>query len=277
MSIPRRLARRLRAAAYDGVRVYHDLLPEFVELYGGGPLNIGPVFAKEAAFLFALTRLVVPDTIVEIGVGLAGSDIAFAHACRKNGRGHLYAVDISDSLIGRSRRILNNHGLGRHVTFVLGDSKLAETAQRVVKLSGPADILFIDGDHSFEGAVSDFQLFRPLLRQGGMVLFHDTGPFSASEEQLLALVKSSTPAEVMIETADRGAVYHRPGVARAVDWIIAHNPEFELLSLHTLAEPMCGIAILQEKRLVFAPAPASDRLGASNGLGSPALAKGTIT
>lgn len=38
------------------------------------------------------------------------------------------------------------------------------------------DVLFIDGDHSYEGVSKDFELYGPLVRPGGIVAFHDIVP-----------------------------------------------------------------------------------------------------
>ena len=35
------------------------------------------------------------------------------------------------------------------------------------------DILHIDGDHSYEGVKSDFLTYSPLVKKGGLVIFHD--------------------------------------------------------------------------------------------------------
>jgi predicted O-methyltransferase YrrM len=37
----------------------------------------------------------------------------------------------------------------------------------------PIDMLFIDGDHTYEGVKRDFELYRPLLKPGGIIAFHD--------------------------------------------------------------------------------------------------------
>lgn len=37
----------------------------------------------------------------------------------------------------------------------------------------PIDLLFIDGDHSYEAVKRDFELYSPLVRPGGLVGFHD--------------------------------------------------------------------------------------------------------
>jgi cephalosporin hydroxylase len=38
------------------------------------------------------------------------------------------------------------------------------------------DVLYLDGDHSYEGVKADFELFTPLVRAGGLVVFHDIVP-----------------------------------------------------------------------------------------------------
>lgn len=38
------------------------------------------------------------------------------------------------------------------------------------------DVLFIDGDHSYAGVKTDFDLWSPLVRSGGLVFFHDILP-----------------------------------------------------------------------------------------------------
>lgn len=38
------------------------------------------------------------------------------------------------------------------------------------------DFLFIDGDHSYEGAKQDFLNYAPLVRPGGIIALHDINP-----------------------------------------------------------------------------------------------------
>jgi len=51
----------------------------------------------------------------------------------------------------------------------------------------PADMIFIDGDHSYEGAKTDILTWRPLLKPGGLLCGHDSdwpGVTQALEELL---------------------------------------------------------------------------------------------
>ena len=43
------------------------------------------------------------------------------------------------------------------------------------KFNRSIDLLFIDGDHSYEGCKADWDLYSPFLRKGSIVVFHDTG------------------------------------------------------------------------------------------------------
>jgi predicted O-methyltransferase YrrM len=69
--------------------------------------------------------------------------------------------------------------------------ELARTAPAV-------DLLFLDGDHSYEACLRDWQLYSQLLRPGSLVAFHDiawaegvqavvTGPASAVATRLPGL------------------------------------------------------------------------------------------
>jgi predicted O-methyltransferase YrrM len=64
---------------------------------------------------------------------------------------------------------------GQRLHLIRGDSHAAETKQRVLCiLSGePLDYLFLDGDHTYDGARQDFEMYAPLVRSGGIIVFHD--------------------------------------------------------------------------------------------------------
>ena len=35
------------------------------------------------------------------------------------------------------------------------------------------DFLFIDGDHSYNGVKLDFEMYAPMVRENGLIAFHD--------------------------------------------------------------------------------------------------------
>ena len=50
---------------------------------------------------------------------------------------------------------------------------LEEVSARVKHITQSLDVLFIDGDHTYEGVKDDFLSYSPLIRRGGIVAFHD--------------------------------------------------------------------------------------------------------
>ena len=44
------------------------------------------------------------------------------------------------------------------------------------------DFLFIDGDHTYEGVREDFNMYSPLVRDGGLIAFHDIAQSGGSRE-----------------------------------------------------------------------------------------------
>jgi cephalosporin hydroxylase len=80
---------------------------------------------------------------------------------------------------------------GRSQFFVgySNDEKIiADVYSKVEEL----DLLFIDGNHSYESVLCDFLLYYPLVKQGGIIGFHDT---ALSEDnlgvpQLIAEIKT---------------------------------------------------------------------------------------
>jgi predicted O-methyltransferase YrrM len=67
---------------------------------------------------------------------------------------------------------------GQSVVLVRGDSHSESTRKRVEEaLDGrTVDLLFIDGDHSYEGVRRDFEMYAPLVGHEGVIAFHDILP-----------------------------------------------------------------------------------------------------
>lgn len=49
---------------------------------------------------------------------------------------------------------------------------IAEKVKELLK-GEPVEFLFIDGDHSAQGVLQDYNLYAPLVRKGGVIVFHD--------------------------------------------------------------------------------------------------------
>lgn len=66
------------------------------------------------------------------------------------------------------------------------DSHRLETEQAVRSFFGKKelDYLFIDGDHTYEGVKQDFEMYSPMVRKGGLIVFHDIAEHPGSECQV---------------------------------------------------------------------------------------------
>jgi predicted O-methyltransferase YrrM len=66
---------------------------------------------------------------------------------------------------------LNN--LNNPYIYIKGNSQSIETRDKLIKTIDNIDILFIDGDHSYNGVVKDFNMYSNLVNQGGYIVFDD--------------------------------------------------------------------------------------------------------
>ena len=101
--------------------------------------------------------------IFEIGVRTGISTASFLRGLEKNG-GHLYScdnnADCSTVFVGH-----------KQWTFIHADSKNVSFV--VTKIPAALDVLFIDGDHTYEGVKADLNNYAPLVKSGGRIILHD--------------------------------------------------------------------------------------------------------
>ena len=132
-----------------------------------------------AELLYGLVRSIKPEVCVEIGSALGKSASYIGMALKENGHGMLYAIDphqptewndvnAVDSLKEFTRNI-SALSLCAQVSIIRSYSDAAAREWRL-----PIDLIFIDGDHSYEGVKRDWELFVPHVKPSGVVIFHDT-------------------------------------------------------------------------------------------------------
>ena len=92
-------------------------------------------------------------SVLEIGAYSNGCTYAFASICKKV---------VSIDLVHRSTERFNN------VTYITGNSHEVRN-----DISGKFDVIFIDGDHTYDGVKKDFELYSDLINKGGIICFHD--------------------------------------------------------------------------------------------------------
>lgn len=110
-----------------------------------------------------------PHHVVEIGVRRGGT----AAVWHTLSTGVVVGIDLPSDF-SRERKQLLEAEYSR-MEIVLGDSHDPATLNAALALVAdrPIDLLFIDGDHSYDGCKLDYQMYSPLVRPGGLIAFHD--------------------------------------------------------------------------------------------------------
>jgi len=119
-----------------------------------------------------------PATVLEIGTYKGGT--FFLLACVATPDAVLLSLDLPAGQMGAypvwREPLYRAFRRGRQrIELMREDSHDMRTREKVRELfSGrKIDLLFIDGDHSYEGVKKDFELYSPLVAAGGMIAFHD--------------------------------------------------------------------------------------------------------
>ena len=117
--------------------------------------------------------------VVEIGSATGWSACVMGCALKANEQGHLYAIDphmptqwndgtLHDTFPVISRNV-ERLGLEKTVTIM---RKISGEAAK--DWNRKIDLIFIDGDHSYEGVKNDWNHFLPHLHPFSFAIFHDT-------------------------------------------------------------------------------------------------------
>jgi predicted O-methyltransferase YrrM len=153
-----------------------DGFEDLAFLFSSNQLNHGIAALQfdEAALLYRLARDAQSGPFAEIGRFKGGSTMVFATALpegielwsydlhvawRPDLPGDVFDKELSDAL--------ERYGLAHKVHLVVADSRTVDPPP------APLELLFVDGDHSYEGARADFERWGAFVRPGGHLLFHD--------------------------------------------------------------------------------------------------------
>lgn len=109
---------------------------------------------------------------IEIGTQKGGTLYFLTHFFDKD------CICISiDNTIPPNREFLKFEPYDNNPTFhfILGDSHTPSVKQklRTILDGKQADILFIDGDHSYKGVKQDYYEYKEFVKDGGEIIFHD--------------------------------------------------------------------------------------------------------
>lgn len=125
-----------------------------------------------------------PKVIVEIGTRDGGSLYLWSRAGAQLEA--LISIDLPGGIHGggypAAREKFYQLFVSDHPQATLhlmrADSQQQATVDQLKRMlkGRPIDFLFIDGDHRYEGVRRDYELYRDLVRPGGLIAFHDIRP-----------------------------------------------------------------------------------------------------
>lgn len=106
-----------------------------------------------------------PELTVEIGTykGFMAALLSLATT------GKTISIDVVD----HGRDFGKRHG--RNLEMILADATQEIATQAIDR---PIDFLFIDDGHFYDQIVKEFQIWKPMVRPGGWICFHDINPLA---------------------------------------------------------------------------------------------------
>lgn len=170
---------------------------------------------RQAAYLFGLVRRMDVARAIEIGRYKGGSTLLIAAAMGPGGR--LWSIDLGvkeERLRSAGARPFREQiedmlaRLSLTTDLIDGDSRTIEVS------TGEVDLVFIDGDHSYEVARNDYERFGRRTRSGGALIFDDAiayGAFGSHADTVGLLVEEiiSEGDFRLVSTVDRLAHLER--------------------------------------------------------------------
>ena len=105
---------------------------------------------------------------------------------------------INPEIVQQNVKKLNT--LGNQFNYIQANSQKQETVDQLKTLVYGIDILFIDGDHSYEGVINDFNFYSNLVKPGCYIVFDDYND-----------------------------IIHCPQVKLAVDDLLRNNSDYEII------------------------------------------------
>lgn len=134
----------------------------------------------DRAQLFRLAQRSALRTVVEIGSYLGASAVALAEGLKAagNNTARVYCIDTWQNE-GMSEGPADHMATFRRNTAPYDQlilpvrGRSTDVAAELLARIGPIDLLFVDGDHSYDGVLADWRTFGPAMRTHGVAAFHD--------------------------------------------------------------------------------------------------------
>lgn len=158
-------------AGFDSLNM--DII-DFEQLYKLADGEIKPIQIKsEITALIEYLNEFQPKLYCEIGLANGGTCFLISNSIKSLKK--VYGIDLH--IFNKRLQKYFAANLDK-LKFKTGDS----TDQKIISWlknelgSQKLDVLFIDGDHSYKGVKEDFRNYHQLVRENGLIVFHDIIP-----------------------------------------------------------------------------------------------------
>lgn len=137
------------------------------------PLQIKTEFISFEDFILGYTTKI--RNIMEVGTGNGGTLFLFSQLLEQGG----LIITLDNYKFPKwKEEFFSNFHKSAIIKIITGSSFNRDTIFKVKTALGSAklDLLFIDADHTYEGVKNDFEKFAPLVKDDGIIAFHDIVP-----------------------------------------------------------------------------------------------------
>jgi predicted O-methyltransferase YrrM len=142
--------------------------------------GVAPIQVRSELLEFAsLVRERCPKTLLEIGTRSGGTFFVLCQFADPHAT--VISLDLPGGRYGggyggyRVPVLRRMKKKGQRLHLLRTDSHSSNTSDRVASAlrGAPLDLLFIDGDHTYDGVKQDFEMYSRFAKSGGIVAFHD--------------------------------------------------------------------------------------------------------
>ena len=188
---------------------------DFVWTAGKGLIAPAQIKSELSDLLKWMHQRKAPEMVLEIGTARGGT--LFCWCAMADPKGTVVSLDLPQGIHGGGypywktfiyRRFKKDR---QKISLIRGDSHTPEMLQAVknVLAGRKLDFLFIDGDHTLAGVRSDYEMYSPLVRSRGFIVFHDICKHPAAMDchvdEYWAEIKKKGKWLEFVENPDQGA------------------------------------------------------------------------
>ena len=169
---------RFKIKRFNTEEIEANVLIDFVFNKFAGLIAPGQV-RSEITSLAELVKKLKPKTVLEIGTAEGGTLFLFSRLA--DPRAKIISIDLPGGKFGGGYpkwkiNLYKSFSLSSQKLYLLRENSHSASALKHVKEiigTAPIDFLFIDGDHTYEGVKKDFEMYSLLVKEGGIIAFHD--------------------------------------------------------------------------------------------------------